>query len=240
MQLEYKRVSAMNRNVETHINIEFSSIIASTVHDMKNSLNIVLNSLDEFIQENNSESSPRLCQLQSEAKRLNNKLIQLLSFYKLSNTSLTANVNEYCVYDLLLESLLQDESTLELRGIGTDIGCDEYLLWVFDRELVSGVLSNAINNAVRYARSKLFLEANIVNKELVISIHDDGAGFPVDLLENGIREDNGVSFSNGNTGLGLYFSQVIAQLHRNNNRTGQIKLSNGGKLDGACFSIILP
>jgi len=231
----------VSQDVESQTNVvDFSSIIASTVHDMKNSLNIVLNSLDEYIQENNTKSNPRLCQLQSEAKRLSNKLIQLLSFYKLNNTSLTANVGECCVYDLLLETLLQDEPALELRGIGADIECDEDLIWLFDRELVIGVLGNAVNNAIRYARSRLLLEARVINRELVINIHDDGAGFPAGLLENGVRQEHGVSFSDGNTGLGLYFSQAIAQLHRNNNRSGQISLSNGGTLDGGCFSLILP
>jgi K+-sensing histidine kinase KdpD len=49
-----------------------------------------------------------------------------------------------------------------------------------------------------------------------------------------------LDYAAGSAGLGLYFSQVVAELHRHHERTGRIRLENGGKLGGACFVLQLP
>lgn len=211
--------------------VDFNSLIASSIHDMKNSLSLIIHALDERAQE---------AHLQCEAKRLNSKLIQLLCFYKMDKAMLSANREEWCVYDLLTELLLQETPLLEARDIEGELHCDEGLAWVFDRELVSGALGNALNNAIRHARHRLVLAAHCEGGELIISIQDDGDGFPVGMLENIASHRQNVSFSHGNTGLGLYFSHTIASMHRRDGRTGRVCLSNPGETGGACFSLILP
>lgn len=219
---------------------DFNSLIASTIHDMKNSLSIVLNSLDDCMQSPELGGNPHFAQLQCETKRLNGKLIQLLSFYKMDKAMLSVNTAEWCVYGLLTELLLQEVPLLDARNIEGEICCDEDLAWVFDRELVAGALGNALNNAVRYARHSLIVEAQREGNELVISVQDDGAGFPAHILDNSGIQGQDISFFNGNTGLGLYFSRTIAQMHCSNGRAGRIHLENVAGQGGACFSLILP
>ncbi|MEJ2694437.1 MAG: hypothetical protein P8166_15755 [Candidatus Thiodiazotropha sp.] len=55
--------------------MKFSDILASTIHDMKNSLSMVINTLDELSSENQGREDKRLSTLQHESKRLNNNLI---------------------------------------------------------------------------------------------------------------------------------------------------------------------
>jgi hypothetical protein len=55
--------------------MQFSDILASIIHDMKNSLGMVINTLDEFASENNFQENSKLATLQHESKRLNNNLI---------------------------------------------------------------------------------------------------------------------------------------------------------------------
>jgi len=82
--------------------ISFSTILASTIHDVKNSLGIVLSSLDELVRTaGDTLPAERLSKLQYEAQRVNNNLVQLLALYKMESRGLAVNIDEYPVRDFL-------------------------------------------------------------------------------------------------------------------------------------------
>lgn len=219
----------------------FTDLLASTIHDMKNSLGLVLDGLERLAAESPAAGRQTLQNLQLEAKKLSNQLVQLLSFYKMSHETLHAHCDEHDVAELLLESILLEKPLLEAAGIEADLRADDGLTWMLDRELVMGVLGNAINNAVRHARSRLLLSAETApGPVLRLTVHDDGPGFPAKLLPH--RRDVGqtLDFRGGHTGLGLSFCAMIADLHRRGEQRGRIELANGGALGGACFTLVLP
>jgi hypothetical protein len=57
--------------------------------------------------------------------------------------------------------------------------------------------------------------------------------------EYGTHQNN-ISFDNSNTGLGLYFSKLVAEIHKNKGRHGYINTTNEGIDGGGCFAIYLP
>ena len=224
---------------ETQIN--FSTVLASTIHDVKNSLGVVLNSLDELL--SSGDSSPpagRLVKLRGEAQRVNDNLVQLLALYKMENQGLVLNIDEYFVHDFLKEVLASEKAVLETRNIELGLRCAGDLAWYFDRDLIAGVLKNAVNNALRHARSMVLVTAEVKNHYLVLSVKDDGEGFSDAMLTVGRQCGHGVNFSSGNTGLGLYFTSRVAELHKNKDKQGVIELSNSEELGGARFTIKLP
>ena len=221
--------------------ISFSTILASTIHDVKNSLGVVLSSLDELLC--SGDAAPptgRLIKLRCEAQRVSDNLVQLLALYKMENQGLALNIDEYFVHDFLEELLASEKAVLETRNIELDFQCANDLAWYFDRDLIAGVLKNAINNALRHARTQVRVTAEEKNHYLVLSVNDDGEGYSGDMLADGRQCGHGVNFSSGNTGLGLYFTSRVAELHKNKDRQGAIELGNGHVLGGACFSIKLP
>lgn len=223
--------------------MDFAHILASTVHDIKNSLNLVLNDIDQIVQccsEQQLPSPQQLGQLSYEAKRVNNHLVQLLTLYKINHHQLLINQDYHQVYDFLEETCLLFKEMLKFNQISLDFTCAPQLQWTFDHQLVTGVINNIINNAYRYAKSELLISASCENEWLRIDINDDGPGYPADMLNNPPGRETVSDFTQGNTGLGLYFSQKIAALHQNKNRQGYIRLLNGGVLGGGCFSIYLP
>ncbi len=222
--------------------LDFSSILASSVHDMKNSLGMVLNSLDEiFEKEGECHCTPsQAARLQYEAKRVNNNLIQLLVLYKVEHAHYSANIVENLVDEFLEEIVLQNKPLVNPKGISLDRDCPEDVYGYFDGELIAGALNNALGNALRYTRDRLRLSATEEAGYLVIRVEDNGDGFPEPMLLGEGHEDHGVSFSTGRTGLGQYFCARVAEMHTNGDRKGYIELSNGGELGGGCFSIYLP
>ena len=223
--------------------LDFSTVIASSVHDMKNSLSMLLCTLDDIV----GECDPAMCpatakfsQLQYEGQRVNNHLIQLLTIYKMGNAQSVANIAEQYVDDFLDECALQYEALLTPKGITIETDCEPGLVGYFDRELVSGVVNNVINNAYRYSKDKIRLSGGREDDYVVISVEDNGGGYPPAMLCNSSQGSSGINFSTGSTGLGLYFSSLVATSHKNKALCGHICCSNTGIDGGGRFSIYLP
>ena len=226
--------------------MDFSDILASTLHDTKNSLGILFNDLDDIIancHERECPSHVEFYKLQYEIKRLNHSLIRLLSLYKAEKSQLAMNIDYHSIRDILEDVLTQHELMLSARGIKMETDCDPVLFWAFDRNLIAGVLENVINNCFRYAKEKVRISSFLENGYLVMQIEDDGSGYPPSMLFN---ENNNpefkkeIDFQTGSTGLGIYFSVMVSAMHKNNEKSGFISISNGGTLNGGVFSIYIP
>jgi signal transduction histidine kinase len=219
--------------------INFTTLLASAVHDMKNSLAVILNTIDE-LSEQQSPDLQRLKQLRHEGKRLNNEFIQMLSLYRIENGQYFANIDDTSIYELLEEVWLENRDTLAVRNIELSFECDPNLMWFCDRALLLGALNTTINNAYKYARSHIRLSAAVANHTLTLNVDDDGPGYPAEMLIPDSSQQKQIDFHSGSTGLGLYFASIIARLHHNKERHGHITLSNDGINGGGRFSLCLP
>lgn len=109
-----------------------------------------------------------------------------------------------------------------------------------DPDLIAQVLRNLLDNAVRYAKGKISIEASPAGPDKVaFSVTDDGAGIPAEHLDGLFtlfqrleKPDNG----NGRkgTGLGLAICREIIEGHH-----GLIRAENT-EGSGARFSFVLP
>lgn len=221
---------------------DFSLVLASSVHDMKNSLGMLLNSLEETIIEMPAKTpaqQQRFATLQYEASRINGELIQLLSLYRMDQESMPVHIEENYVRDMLDEQMARNEPLFISRRINVDCQCSEELVWYYDTELVGGVIHNVLVNCARYTRSQLRVEVYI-DEGLHIKISDNGGGYPNAMLAQPINREGRISFSSGSTNLGLYFAQTVAKLHKVKGVAGYIVLENGGDLGGGVFHLFLP
>jgi two-component system sensor histidine kinase SenX3 len=224
--------------------LEFSTYLASLAHDMKNSLSQLLNTTDEILGRCSSDSCPSynlLSRLQFESKRVNNNLIQLLTLYKMDKAQLTLNIDFQGVRDFVDETILYNKPLLESRGIHVEIDCPDNLSWFFDRDLISGVINNVLNNAFRYAKDAIKISVRKDDQGfLVIQIDDNGAGYPEHMINAVPLSPLKTSFLTGGTGLGLYFAYTVVKLHKNKGREGYILIRNIENQGGGSFSLFLP
>ena len=227
------------RKIETP---DFSMVIASAVHDMKNSLGMLLSTLDDLREEKPAEldGNPRFNSLQYEAERVHSDLVHLLGIYRLGEQKLSAHSDEHYLAEFLQEQLARHERLLQGYGVSYELDADDDIIGFFDDERVSGVIGSALNNAIRYTRSKLILAAREDQGWLVLSIEDDGQGYPPHMREAGDALLQAPDFSTGSTSLGLYFAAAIARLHQNHGKHGKIHIHNNGRLGGGVFEMWLP
>ncbi len=225
--------------------ISFADLMASSIHDMKNSVNIQVHVLENLAAQIQPKVDPQtfesLVSVITQAHRMDANMIQLLSLYKFGKSIYPLDISEQSVSEAIAEALLQTRAVCTFKGITVAVDCDEGLCWYFDRDLITGVLLNALNNAYNYTLDKVLVQARVDGDVLVLRVDDNGRGYPAHMLQgHGLDANKGVSFTSGSTGLGFYFSAQVAQLHQNQGRSGSLTIENGGAYGGGCFVLSLP
>jgi len=213
--------------------IDFSLVLAAAMRDMKNSISMLLDTVDE-LRARDPDGSGYCNTLHYEAERLHNDLEQLLGIYRLRKNRLSAHLDEHHIPDFLQQQLARHTPLLDGLGLRYDVVADD-ITGFFDESLLGSVLGHAINNAIRYTRSQLRLGARKDRDHLVISVEDNGPGYP-----RHMQDTETTDFTHAATSLGLFFASSVARLHTDGNRTGCIRLRNGGELGGGIFEIWLP
>lgn len=221
-------------------NPDISAFLASAIHDMKNSISMLISFLENNVAKLDPAARKQAAPMLYEVARVNINLIQALTIYKVGNNFYPFDLTENSIDEFVAGVASQVKTLLDYMGIELVLDYDPDLMWYFDRELVAGVVLHSLNNAANYAKGKLRLSIKQVNDELEIRIEDNGPGYPPDVIEAGEAVNKGVSFSSGSTGLGLYFSSMVAKLHKNHGKVGSMILENGGEYGGSCFVLRLP
>ena len=223
--------------------VDIALMMASIVHDVKNSLGLIqfhVEELAEEIKKMSPQSARKLQRLSLEAGRINNAMVLMLGIYRLEERMLNPIIEEHYLADFIEDVRAKFNSSLEVMNIEliTELE-DEELTWFFDQQFAEGIISNVITNAIRYTDNKLELRTYINKPYLVLELKDNGAGYPAAMLEC-LTDHAEMSFKNGSTGLGLYFSNKIAQLHHADGYQGRIELLNDPVDGGALFRLYLP
>jgi signal transduction histidine kinase len=108
-----------------------------------------------------------------------------------------------------------------------------------DADMIAQVLSNLLDNALRYARARVLVRASVAREAVEISVTDDGPGIPAEKLSDLFNKFVQLDRPRGGqgykgTGLGLAISREIMSLNG-----GRIWAENAAGR-GACFRFTLP
>lgn len=227
---------------------ELFLFLASTAHDMKNSVSVLSGTLETLLagaSPSTENAYPQMAHMLYQTRRLNDNLIQLLALYKqVGKPEYPFDVQPLELATLLEQVIAASRILLDSRGIALETDFDPSLIWHFDEDLIIGVLGHAINNAIHYTRDRIRIAIGVSEGDLEIRVEDNGSGYPAAMLEAGISAMHGastaVNFLTNSTGLGLYFSSEVAKMHKHRQRSGSLHLENGGAWGGGCFVLRLP
>jgi two-component system sensor histidine kinase VicK len=117
---------------------------------------------------------------------------------------------------------------------------DEHTFVLADRYAISEVINNLMSNAIKYTMDNGTVTVKVSQQDghILTEVIDTGIGMPEDAIKHLFtkfyRAHGGLASGSGGTGLGLYISKSIAELH-----DGQVSVTSV-EGQGSTFSVLLP
>lgn len=215
--------------------LDISTILASAIHESKNQVGTLLYQLQGLKEGlgNNEPHHKKIIVIEESLKKLNDEWVEYLYLYRLASDGYDLHVDTFLLDEFLDDQVFALQPSANAKSLDLEYQCDANLTGTFDERLMTAVVSTAVYNALRFAKSKILISATQKEDYLILAVEDDGTGFTS-------KPEQENPFHEGNTGLGLYFSELSAVAHTANDKSGFIKREHSPTLGGARLSVYLP
>lgn len=224
------------------------ALSALVVHDLKNRLAVHAQRLAELA-DARPDLAGALDPVRADAAALQRRLVAFLTLYRSDEHGIAANEREEAPAAVLAQAARFARTLVAGTGVTVEVDASRGPAeWFLDAWLVGLALEAAVDNAARYARSRIELSARVDDERLVLSVEDDGPGLAADDEAAGIarpavgRDGGAIDRLASQTGLGTELCRTVAQLHACDGRTGELRLidraAEGAR--GARFELRLP
>lgn len=197
-------------------------LIANVSHDLRTPLTMV-KSYAEMIRDlsgdNPEKRNAHLQVIIDEADRLNLLVADLLMLSKMQSGVDALNVTKFCMRDPIISILNSYRILTEREGYRFTCHCAPGIVVTGDEARIKQVLSNLINNAVRYSDDDKSITITVTDMGSVVrcEVSDKGQGIPEEELEHiwerYYKSSSNHSRSTSGTGLGLSIVKEILLLH---------------------------
>jgi signal transduction histidine kinase len=154
-----------------------------------------------------------------EADRLNSLVGDMLSLSRIQSGSLPLEKSCFNLKDVILNILQSYELLCEREGYTLTLSCDDNIIISADKAKIEQVISNLVNNAVKYCGQdkSVIITVNKIAGKTRFEVEDHGMGIPQSEIShiweryykastNHIRNTSG-------TGLGLAIVKELLTLH---------------------------
>ncbi len=151
---------------------------------------------------------------------LNHFISSLLELTKLDNQGILVNLQSKDINQLLEAIVLKHRFAAQAKHILVETNFEPLFPIKVDADLISKVLSNLIDNAIKYSpeNTTLKIETREVEDQVEITIQDQGIGISDSDMQNLFsrfyRVKNDTTIKVKGTGLGLYLSRYFIEAHR--------------------------
>lgn len=234
---------ATTQRENERMRLDFVSMAA---HELRTPITSIRGYLDVFMKENegkfSSDHLTLLSQIKSSSLHLASLVENLLSVTKIERGAFTINTAQVSLMDIIKQTI--SELAFRAQSKNIHLAFDEPGIVVpeiqADKLRIGEVIMNLISNAINYTPSggaiRIWIE--IKNDQIIIHVTDNGLGIPKDqqdrLFNKFYRAHNPLEQKTNGTGLGLYISKAVVELHH-----GKIWVESAeGK--GSTFSFSLP
>jgi two-component system sensor histidine kinase KdpD len=218
----------------------YSTLLSSLSHELRTPIATIIGASDNLLmnaQRLTEENKTNLVtEISLASLRLNQQVENLLNMSRLESGFIQPKKDWCDVNELIYASIKRVEDHSEEHII--DVQLKENLpLFKLDIGLMEQVIYNLINNAVIYtpAKSVIIIKADCIDNSCIITVEDNGKGFPANEREKVFEKFYRLNYSKtGGTGLGLSIAKGFVEAH---NGTITLGSSNSG---GAKFTITIP
>lgn len=194
-------------------------------HEFKTPVFAIQGYVDTLLQgalENPEVNKKFLQKTARNVERLTNLLTDLDEISRLERGELVLYKQYFVIQDLVREVFEALSIKAEERNIRTGIkkGCESPLTVYADKEKIRQVLTNLVENSIKYGKQNGTITASIYRtdgKHLLVEIGDDGIGisekYLTRIFERFYRTEEGRSIDVTGSGLGLAICKHIVEAH---------------------------
>ncbi len=219
LQRENLRIEVLQRT-----DVLRAALLSSVSHDLRTPLTTIKAAASSLLQEDvrwDNEARRGFAQsIEHEADRLNRLVGNLLDMSRIEEGALKPEKEWYSLKALIHDVLGRLRPLLEGRTVHTHL-TDDLLLVELDYMQIDQVLTNLIENAVRYtpAGSLIDVSAHIEGEQVMLSVADRGPGIPPADLERVfdkfyrvLQNQHSAGYPSG-SGLGLAVCKGLVEAH---------------------------
>jgi signal transduction histidine kinase len=235
-------LGSANKQLEIHDNMQ-KEFINVAAHELRTPIMPILGEaelIENDISDNEfaSVSKEQISSIIRNAKRLDRLAADILDVTNIEGKSLKLNKSTFDIDEILSELVTEYSRQIEndhAKNKKLSIFYEPIHARIFaDRYRITQVISNIINNAIKFTdQGTITIEGIVNSNELTVKITDTGKGIDNEIINR--LFDKFVSRSEQGTGLGLFISKNIIESHG-----GKIIGFNNENGVGATFVFTLP
>ncbi len=240
LERDFLKESAKHTLLITESQKLYKTLFDSISHELKTPVTTIIGAVsslkDEKIIKNQSVLSRLIDETNIAADRLQRLVENLLDITRLESGNIIPKKEWHSVSDLINSVLLRLKYESAEHEINFFVN-EEVELIQFDFPLIEQALINIVHNSVEYtpANSKIEIFAKKFADNIMLSISDNGPGFPANAVKSLFEKFYRVPGTKaGGTGLGLSIARGFIEAHG-----GSITAQNKSA-GGAEFIILLP
>jgi len=213
-------------------------------HELRTPTQAVL-AYSQLVQKHPEKTEEMIQAIYRNAKRLQRLTNDILDVTKIESKTFKLNKTHFSLNDLLSSVVDEykeniDKANIKVRLLHNEID-NEFFLIEADRQRITQVVSNLLDNAIKFTKGKVEdveviakRESKKVDREIVVvNIKDTGSGIDTEILPKLFTKF--VTKSETGTGLGLFICKSIVEAHG-----GKIWAENNTDGKGATFNFSLP
>jgi signal transduction histidine kinase len=199
-----------------------NEFISTITHELRTPITSI-RSLSEILYENpDLEEAQKQQFLQTvigETERMERLINQVLDLEKFESGKQTLHLEVHTINDILKEAITIYQSVVTEKKLELKTKLLEQPVWVMvDKDRLLQVILNLLSNAVKFARHTIWIESSLLEKQLEVSVSDDGKGVPEELreaiFEKFFQAENQNIRKPKGSGLGLAICKKIIQYHQ--------------------------
>lgn len=205
----------MAERIETLIEGQ-KELLQAVSHELRTPLARLFFVIDEAQEADTSEEkNVHLMRIQRSLNELNDLVEELLTYARLDKEAEEPNFEPINIYAMMWE---MPDLVMELRqDISVEVQCEQIKVRA-ERRYFKRALQNLVTNAVRHAKTGVWISGEVEGNVVHVVVEDDGQGIPEDqrgkVFEPFTRLDESRNTKYGGTGLGLAIVKRIMDLHQ--------------------------
>lgn len=225
-----KELKTANLSLQADINLEKEleqkrlAFFSAVSHELKTPITIIKGQLEGMIYnigvyQDNKKYLRRALNITNNIEDL---VQEILTISRIESSGFTLHLEFFSINDLLKQCLSEQEDFFINKSLQVSTNIEEDLMINADKKLLHKVFNNLISNAIHYSPENhfIFLKLGKSQDGIQFIIENTGIHIPEEaisqLFEAFYRVEQSRNRSTGGSGLGLYITKMILDLHQTN------------------------